>query len=57
MWKAEEKVFILQNLHMRDEDIAAKLNKSLACVRKMRQRLGKKKKCGRPRHTDKGSDD
>lgn len=47
MWKAEEKLYLLNNLDKKDKEIAAILNKSLAAVRKMRQRLGRVKKMGR----------
>ncbi len=53
-WSENEKNFVRQNAHrMKDKDIAKTLteqsgrNVSLQAVRKMRQKLGVKKKCGR----------
>ena len=53
-WSENEKTFIRDNAHcMKDKDIAAALTEqsgrqvTLQAVRKMRQKLGVKKKCGR----------
>jgi bacterioferritin-associated ferredoxin len=49
-WSNEDKEFVKQNAHcMKDKDIAQALSKTLNAVRKMRQKLGIKKACGRGR--------
>ena len=52
-WSEKEKNFVRDNYqNMKDQEVADCLGKSLQSVRKMRQRLGAKKKQGRACGTD-----
>ncbi len=51
-WEISEIQYLLTNVNEKDYLIAKHLNKSLADVRKKRQRMGIKKKSGRDRKNE-----